>query len=178
MSKAERLINQLYEEVEERHLYAIVDTGIYKEFEDILDIEDPEHRILFKEDFIEEYESVAPYLVRLEKDEAWSDELIALGSGQTWLTFLFSSREIDSLAEILKERINPYSEKHEREIIMRFYDPRNLSRYFKMHTEQEWSMFLEELGGGFAYIDLEEQNDLHLYTTPEPQCIRLHKEIK
>ena len=52
MSDTKQLIAQLYSIVDDMNfgatLYAIVDAGIYRELIDMLDIDNPKHRILLK----------------------------------------------------------------------------------------------------------------------------------
>jgi len=180
MHKTEKLISELYRLVDDMHfgasLYGIVDTGIYKAFHDVLDIEDPEHRILFKDTYIQEYESVAPYIVSLEKESTFAKELIVKGYASTWLTFMVSRHDMPTLAYELRERINVYSQKHEKEIIFRFYDPRNLARYFKMLTTEEQETLFTDINGLFAHVDLEETHRLQLYTAQGTKEIMLEEE--
>jgi len=146
-------------------LYAIADAGIYRELIGELDIENPQHLILFKDDFVREYENVAPYIIALDKDDPFTEKLISKGYGKTWLTFVISSREMYALAFELRELINVYSQKHEKEIIFRFYDPRNLDRYFKMLTQEDVQELFAYISGLFAYVDLEDNNKLIVYAT-------------
>ncbi|NOR55397.1 MAG: DUF4123 domain-containing protein [Sulfurovum sp.] len=179
MKQIDTLSEKLYTLAQERNanLYAIADAGIYKELIDVFDIASPEHHILFKESWVREYENVAPYIVALNKEDETSQKLIAEGFGKTWLTFLISSHNISTLAFDLAERINVYSEKHDKEIIFRFYDPRNLERYFKMQTEAEVSELLGDLQGTFAYVDVEDPNKLNIFSTEQKECISLEGEV-
>ena len=158
-------------------LYAIVDTAIYKEFIDIMDIEDPERRILFKDPFIGEYENVAPYLLHLTKDDPFTEDTLTKGYGKPWLSFIVSRLDISTLAFELRERINIYSEEHEKEVIFRFYDPRNLKRYFKILTDKEQVTFFNDINGLFAYVDIEIPSKLHLCSAKESKHILLEKEV-
>lgn len=163
-----KLFDALYALVDEMYLdaslYAIVDTGIYREFIDTLDIENPPHRILFKDAFVPEYENVAPYLVALNREDDFSKALVSKGHGETWLSFVVSRQDIAALAYELKERINVYSEAHEREIIFRFYDPRNMQRYFNMLDEDEKETLFRDIHGHFAYVDVEDTATLNVYS--------------
>ena len=181
MSKTKQLIAQLYSLVDDMNfgatLYAIADAGIYRELIDVLDIDNPKHRILFKDTFVQEYENVAPYLISLDRDDAFTEKIITEGYGKTWLTFVISRQDMHTLAFDLRERINIYSEKHEKEVIFRFYDPRNLERYFKMITEEEAQEFFTDINGIFAYVDLEDENKLNIYASTGKEIKLLKEDI-
>jgi len=156
-----------------QRLYAIVDAGIYGEIIDIFDIDAPKHRILFKDEYIEEYENVAPYIIDLNNDENVKEQILSKGYGETWLTFLLSSNDIDTLANTLKERINVYSQKHDKEIIFRFYDPRNFERYLKMHTKEQLTELYGDVSGSFAFGDLEDKTKLNVYSVEGKKVLDL-----
>ena len=179
MSDTKQLIEQLYSIVDDINfgatLYAIADAGIYRELIDMLDIDNPKHRILFKDTFVQEYKDVAPYLIPLDRDDAFTEKIITEGYGKTWLTFVVSRQDMHTLAFELRERINVYSEKHEKEVIFRFYDPRNLERYFKMQNQKEIEALFGDINGVFAYVDLEDENNLNIYTSAGKE-VKLLKE--
>ena len=181
MSKTKQLIAQLYSLVDDMNfgatLYAIADAGIYRELIDVLDIDNPKHRILFKDTFVQEYENVAPYLISLDRDDAFTEKIITEGYGKTWLTFVISRQDMHTLAFDLRERINIYSEKHEKEVIFRFYDPRNLERYFKMITVEEAQEFFTDINGIFAYVDSEDENKLNIYASTGKEIKLLKEDI-
>jgi len=174
-----KLFDALYALVDEMHwgasLYAIVDTGIYRDFIDILDIENPPHRILFKDTFVPEYENVAPYLVALNREDDFSKALVSKGHGETWLSFVVSRQDIATLAYELKERINIYSQAHEREIILRFYDPRNMQQYFNMLDEDEKETLFKDINGYFAHVNVEDIAILNTYNPQGKQSIPIQK---
>ena len=180
MPQVKKLISELFILVDEMHfgakLYIIVDAGIYREFIDIMDIEDPKRHILFKDPFIDEYENVAPYLLSLNKNDPFTEDIIAKGYGKPWMSFIVSRLDMPTLAFELRERINIYSEQHEREIIFRFYDPRNLKRYFKMLTDEELLTLFHDINGLFAYVDTKMPSKLHLYSAKESKLVFLQKE--
>jgi len=180
MVSSKKFISELFSlaryEVENSIVYAIIDAGIYREFIDILDIENPKHRILFKDMFVREYENVAPYLVKLSMDDPLTKQIIDEGYTKPWLSFLVSNLDIDSLAEVLKAYINPYSQVHKQEIIFRFYDPRNIARFIKMLTEEEFQLFKSDIGGFLVCIDINEPTLIHIYNDKNPNMILL-KEV-
>ncbi len=147
------------------HLYAIVDSAIYKTFHDLMDIEGEEHiRILLKEPYLYGYESVAPYLVLLDIDDAMTDELLHAATGEQWLTLIVSHKSLDALAYELRDMIVVESEAHGKAIIYRFYDPRNLSNYIHIHSDEELEAFYEDIGGALLTIDAKNPEFMHLYS--------------
>jgi len=163
MNRAKELISRLSDIDENANLYAVADAAIYRELADLLEIYNPHHRILFKDAFVEAYGSVAPYLIELNEDDPFLQELVAEGFGKTWLSFLLSRCDIDTLANRLKEYINPYSQEHKQEVILRFYDPRNIERYFAMQSQEELATFFNEIEGKICSVDLKEPTILYLY---------------
>ena len=146
-------------------LYAIIDSGIYKEFHDLMDIEGEEDvRILLKEPYLDGYESAAPYLMALEIEGSLCDGLLHASVGECWLTFVVSDKSLDVLAEELREMIVPYSEAHGHEIIYRFYDPRNLANYLAIHDKDELDAFFGDIGGEFFTIDAANPAFLYHYS--------------
>lgn len=139
------------------NIYAIIDSAIYKEFHRILELED-RMLILLKEPYLHGYERVAPYLVSLDLDsDPVSDKLIESARGGYWLTFVVSSKGISELANELRDMIVVYSQKHEREIVYRFYDPRHLHNYILIHSKPALNtMFKEEIEGFFMTMHSED----------------------
>ena len=182
MKHADVLMSRLHDLAKEytggATIYALADSAIYRDLIDLLDMEAPLHRILFKDSFLQEYASAAPYLIALDGSDDLSLRLLEQGYGTTWLSFVISALEIDPLARILRERINPYSEVHKQEVILRWYDPRNMEKYFQMLTEEEAERFLNEIIGAVAYVDTEEKGWLNLFAVPTKERVRLVEEAK
>jgi hypothetical protein len=150
--------------VENEHLYAIIDTWIYKEFLDIIDIEGEENiSILLKEPYLQGYEEAAPYLIEMDIDTPLFLELLEASLKENWMSFVISSKTLESLARELREMIVPFSQHHEQEIIFRFYDPRNLSNYIHIHDEDELEEFYDDIGGRMLTIDVDDASVLYRY---------------
>ena len=149
-------------------LYAIVDSAIYPKFTEALYLLDEErYRILLKAPLAEMVEEAAPYLIALDLDEEYTQALIKEGFGSHWLTYLWSHKEIESLQIELQEMIMPYSELHEKEILFRFYDPRNLQNYLLIHDEDELAEMFDDVGGTFMVVDTEFNTMLNLYSSDD-----------
>ncbi len=147
-------------------LYAIVESAIYKELHRMVELEMEDRiRILLKEPYLHGYDKVAPYLVSLNlDDDPVSDKLIEESRGESWLTFVVSCKRMDELADELRDMIVVYSEKHEKDIVYRFYDPRHLQNYLLIHEPPELNtLFEEEIEGFFMTIDREDPTLMYRY---------------
>lgn len=152
------------EEYEEHTLYAIVDSAINKEFTKALHMQEEEsYKILLKEPLAQKVEKAAPYLVKLNLEEEYTQKLMKKGFATNWLTYIISHKKINELTEELKEMIMPYSEQHQREILFRFYDPRNLDNYVMMHEAEELIEMFDDVGGGFFTVDTTKKTELKIY---------------
>lgn len=162
---------------EAKALYAIVDSGIYKSFHDLMDIEGEENiRILLKEPYLHGYETAAPYLMLLDIDDAITDGLLHAATAEQWLTLIVSQKSLDALAQELRDMIVVESEMHARTIIYRFYDPRNLANYIHIHNEEELKMFYEDIGGALFTIDADDPSMLYAYRNDGIEMIDLKDE--
>jgi len=146
------------------YIYGIVDMGIYKRFGDLMDIEGEERiRILFKPPYLDGFESAAPYLVKLElSDDELSEHLLSEGSGKDWFSLVVSRNSLDGLADTLRSMIVPFSEPHDKEVILRFYDPRNLENYLKIHSKDELASMFAAIDGFFALIVEDESGEFKI----------------
>jgi len=155
-------------EHEEHKLYAIVDSAINKEFTKALHMQEPNsYAILLKEPLATKVEKAAPYLVTLNLEETYTQELMKKGFATNWLTYILSHKTLNELQEELKGMIMPYSEHHQKEILFRFYDPRNLDNYIMIHEEVELKDMFDDVGGSLFTVDTQESNFLHAYTQNE-----------
>ena len=172
MSSVENLTNYFQtllrtEEHKNHILYAIVDSAINKEFTKALHMqEDDTYKILLKEPLAQKVEKAAPYLVKLNLEEEYTKKLMKKGFATNWLTYILSHKNLNELTEELKEMIMPYSEQHQREILFRFYDPRNLENYIMMHEVEELIEIFDDVGGGFFTVEVNNKKELKTYALP------------
>jgi len=153
------------EEQENHTLYAIVDSAIHTEFTKALHMqEEHSYKILLKEPLAQKVEKASPYLIELNLDEEYTQKLMEKGFATNWITYIISHKNINELQQELQEMIMPYSEQHEREILFRFYDPRNLENYMLMHDAEELVEMFDDVGGGFFTVDIESNNLLNHYS--------------
>jgi uncharacterized membrane protein YheB (UPF0754 family) len=153
------------EENQEHTLYAIVDSAINKDFTKALHMqEENSYNILLKEPLAQKVEKAAPYLVKLNLEEEYTQKLMQKGFATNWLTYILSDKNLNELTQELKEMIMPYSEQHQREILFRFYDPRNLDNYLMIHNEEELEEMFEDVGGRLFTVDTISNNLLNYYS--------------
>lgn len=159
-------------------LYAIVDSGIYKAFHDMMDVEGEENiRILLKEPYLQGYETAAPYLMLLDIDDAITNGLLHAAAGEHWLTLIVSRKSLDALAQELRDMIVVESEMHARHIIYRFYDPRNLTDYINIHSEEELTELYEDIGGALFTVDADDPGVVYAYRPRGAEMIDLKEEV-
>jgi hypothetical protein len=135
----------------ELKLYAIVDTAINRKLFQRLPIGDT-CEILLNGELAELYEEVAPYLLEISPDDRFSRELLDITEAQNWLSFVSSDKSLAELRSELASRIQLYSDYHQHEIIMRFYDPRNLQSYFAMYESNELDELFSKIAGCFMQL--------------------------
>ncbi len=159
-------------------LYAIVDSGIYDEFHDLMDVEGEENiRILLKEPYLQGYETAAPYLMLLDIDDAITNGLLHAAAGEHWLTLIVSRKSLDALAQELRDMIVVESEMHARYVIYRFYDPRNLTDYIHIHSEEELIEFYEDIGGVLFTVDADDPGVVYAYRPRGVEMIDLKEGV-
>ncbi len=144
-------------------LYAIVDSAIYPPIHDIFDIQNPPHAFLLKESHYAKLWRVAPYLVELEDGSETKRVLLEEGLGSYWLTLIATPLDIDTLSARLKELIAVYSKEHEKGIVFRFYDPRNIEKNLKIRSIEQREEIFRSIEGLFAFADFKEPKKLHIF---------------
>lgn len=122
----------------EIHAYALVDCILDKEIYQSLEMHDVPRVSLYPDPSLESY---APYLVRIEEGSAFFALLLAGKFTEHWGYLLFSKHSLASLASHLSAYTKGYSEQHQQEIYLRFYDPRAIDTYFKYLSPSELETF-------------------------------------
>jgi hypothetical protein len=146
----------------ELKLYAIVDTAINRKLFQRLPIGDT-CEILLNGELAELYEEVAPYLLEISPDDRFSRELLDITEAQNWLSFVSSDKSLAELRSELASHIQAYSEEHEKEIVIRFYDYRNVINYLRIHSEAELQQFFKDISGNFMAWSTNDLGKLAIY---------------
>jgi hypothetical protein len=108
---------------------------------------------LYHGDIAPELELAAPYLVQLEYDDKYSQQLIARAWGNSWGVFLKCGATIASLRRHLRKLLSVRSPKGEI-LLFRYYDPRVLRVYLPTCRPEE----LETVFGPIDRFWLEDEN--------------------
>jgi len=87
-----------------------------------------------------EIERVAPYLVELGGDHAFTRRVLAEGWGASWGCFLVAGVDLKTLRQHLRTLLRVRTEDG-RALLFRFYDPRVLRVYLPTCTRQELKIF-------------------------------------
>ncbi len=120
----------------EREVYAILDAArdesIYRE----LIKSDAEYCCLYRGDQAEELAEVAPYLVHLRKDAAFTFWLVSQGWGQSWGIFLKSAATLNELRRHFRRFLMVY-DPDGKPLYFRYYDPRVLRVYLPTCNAEE-----------------------------------------
>jgi len=117
-------------------LWAVLDGARDKRIFPALDLLDRDYCCLYAGKLQPRLARAAPYLVRLEPEDRFSDFLIAEGLGRNWGTFLRTGTSFDLLRKHLRTFLRVKDETG-RKMIFRWYDPRVFRVYLPTCTAQE-----------------------------------------
>jgi len=117
-------------------LWAVLDAARDRRIFPALDLLDRDYCCLYAGKLHPRLARAAPYLVRLEPGDRFSDFLIAEGLGRNWGTFLRTRTSFDLLRKHLRTFLRVKDEKG-RKMIFRWYDPRVFRVYLPTCTAQE-----------------------------------------
>ena len=95
---------------------------------------------LYSGDLPWQLQMTAPYLVRLEREDRFTEFLIRTGWGNSWATFLRTETGIKQLRRHLREFLRVRDEAGKR-LIFRYYDPRILRVYLPTCWPAELNTF-------------------------------------
>ena len=82
----------------------------------------------------------APYLIKLQQQDSFTDWLINEGWGNGWGVFLEASAAMEELGQHLLQYLKVQTEEGN-ELFFRYYDPRVLRVYLPTCTEEEADLF-------------------------------------
>jgi len=147
MSKiVENLKKELFNTDKESKLYAIVDSAVDKMIDGHFESDDAIRYILYKdEEDRRELELRAPHLVVLDESDEFTKRVFAEGYGNNWGCFIKSNESIEVLVEHLSGYTKVYSEAHEQDVYIRFYDPRAINKYFSILQKEEGIEFFSKI---------------------------------
>jgi hypothetical protein len=110
-------------------IYAVLDAARHAQIYPRLCGSESEYCCLYRGELASELAEVAPYLVALEQDNAFTSWLISQGWGDNWGIFLESSASLHELR------------RHFRRFLM-VYDAQGKSLYFRYYDPRVWRVYL------------------------------------
>ena len=133
---------------EDQYTYAIIEgAGTDKALLN-LEIHNPENRILYHNDEAEDLEDAAPWLVKLNQGEAFTQWLLEDCFNKRLLFFIHSTQEIDTLAEHFRYYTKaevPNDEDDWDVAYFSFYDPSTFSTWAKSLDKEEAMKFFKPI---------------------------------
>jgi hypothetical protein len=135
----EKIVNQIWQNAEKDpslQLYAILDSArdtriYYKIAESEIEVAS-----LFRGEQARELVAVAPYLVRLHRDDPFVDWLFTYGWGESWGIVVESPADLNELRRHFRDFIMVYDEAG-KPLYFRYYDPRVFRVYLPTCNESE-----------------------------------------
>ena len=147
----DKLHNALFEENRETNLYAIVDSAVDKRIDGHFESDNVKRYILYRdEEDKRDLELRAPHLVRLQENDTFTKRVLNEGYGNNWGCFIKSNESVDVLVEHFCNYTKVYSEAHEQDVYIRFYDPRAINKYFSIFTKEEREAFFSKIDAIYA----------------------------
>lgn len=116
--------------------YVVLDGASTPELLEQLEEQQPDYECLYRGELSEELAEVAPYLVRLLPDTAFTDWVLLNGWGRHWGIFALSTNEIRDVRKHFRSFLivkDPEGKK----LYFRYYDPRVLSVFLPTCTPSE-----------------------------------------
>jgi hypothetical protein len=117
-------------------LYAILDGARDPRIHELVHASELAWRCLYAGRLPAELLEVAPYLVQLSPDAAFTRTLLAAGWGHAWGIWLVSAAPFDELRRHLR-RFLQVKDEHGRRLVFRYYDPIVLTAFLPTCTAPE-----------------------------------------
>lgn len=130
------------------------------------------HQLLFMGKMPQVLAKVAPHLVLLNREAAFTRWLISRGWGDNWGIFLTAKADIDTLKNHLRRYLMVRDEETGKPFYFRFYDPRVFRIYLPTCTSEELADFFGPVARYYAESDAADEllacarTDVGLEMTP------------
>lgn len=155
----ENLKKELFNEDKEDNFYAIVDSAVDKMIDGHFESDDAIRYILYKdEEDKRDLELRAPYLIQLNKNDEFTKRVLNEGYGNNWGCFIKSNESVEVLVEHFCNYTKVYSEAHEQDVYIRFYDPRAMNKYFTILEQEEGKEFFSKIDA--IYVEKVEESQI------------------
>ncbi len=134
------LANTLFADPEDK-VYAVLDGAASETLLADLYRLEPKFECLYRGDIKPDLAWVAPYLVRLEPDSAFTQFLFGSGWGKNWGVFVTTQAEFDDVRRHFRRFLMVHSSEG-KPLYFRYYDPRVMRDFFPIaDAEQIKTMF-------------------------------------
>lgn len=121
-------------------VYAVLDGAGIPDLRDKLYSLRPDAVCLYPGELEPDMAAVAPYLVRLERDDAFTKWLLEKGWRNAWGIFAVSDAELPALQQHFRRHLIVYN-REGRPMFFRFYDPRVLEPVLAKYRPRELQNF-------------------------------------
>jgi len=124
----------------ETPVFAVLDGASIPDLVKSLYQHEPEYCCLYRGELQPDIATVAPYLVRLEPDDEFSQLVLREGWGAHWGIFLTSPVTLRALRDHFRE-FHTVELPDQRTVLFRYYDPRVLRSFLPACNEAELATF-------------------------------------
>lgn len=133
--KAQRVHRCLFSGADS-NVYAVVDGASSPDLQQALYTHQPEYECLYRGELEPDIAEVAPYLVRLEPEAAFTQWVIERGWGAHWGVFAVTDVPLDAMRRHFRKFLVVHDAAG-RPLLFRYYDPRVLRVYLPTCTAEE-----------------------------------------
>jgi len=124
----------------ETSVFAVLDGASIPDLVKSLYEHEPEYCCLYRGELQPDMASVAPYLVRLEADDEFSELVFREGWGAHWGIFVVSQATLRALRDHFRE-FHTVELPDQRTVLFRYYDPRVLRNFLPACNAAELATF-------------------------------------
>jgi hypothetical protein len=140
---------------EDSIIYVILDAAVDEVIYSKIVASDIEVACLYDGDDARQLEDVAPYLVKLYKDDPFTDWVLENGWGKHWGIFLESFASLEELKFHFREFIVAVDEKG-KQMYFRYYDPRVFRVYLPTCNRDELNLIFRKVNRFLVESDKKE----------------------
>jgi len=145
-----KLQSQLFS-IEDANVFAVLDGASIPALLEKLKQYQPEYYCLYPGELIPELEKNAPYLLRLEKDSAFT-QWVCEGYGKNWGIFAAAKANLRTLRNHFRELLT-VQDSNGNPLYFRFYDPRIFQIFLPTCTDNEKKVVFGPVLYYFAEIE-------------------------
>lgn len=122
------------------NVFAVLDGASIPQLRTTLHQLEPPHVCLYRGELDPDIAQVAPYLVELEPDSEFTNQLVVDGWGKHWGVFIRSTADLNAVRRHLRGLLI-VNDADARPMLFRYYDPRVLQRFLPTCDPEQISAF-------------------------------------